>query len=320
MQKTQLHPDDALLDPKLLKLFDLIYKSGSVTRAADQLGQSQPTVSIWLGKLRQQLDDPLFVRTVEGMMPTPRANELIGPVREALQALRQLAMRRGEFDPTQMERRFRLCMTDASHICLLPHLLAHVRALAPGIVLEAALIDNGTSRALQNGDADLAIGFLPWLEAGFYQQALYPQDWVCLVNAQHPRIGETLRLQDYKSEDHIAVVYGTGSQQLAEALSRAGVARRIVLELPGFLGLPAILSSTDLIATLPRHIGETLAALGGLRVHACPVAVPQFTVKQHWHARYHEDSANRWLRSVCAKLFLPIGQSRPADERGPDLE
>lgn len=316
MLKTH-HPDDALLDPKLLRLFDLLYTTGSVTRAAEQLGQSQPTVSIWLGKLRQLLDDPLFVRTAEGMAPTPRATELIGPTREALQALRQLAIGRGEFDPTLVERRFRICMTDASHICLLPHLLAHVRAMAPGIVLEAALIDSGTSRALQNGEADLALGFLPWLEAGFYQQALYTQDWVCLVNGNHPRVGETLTLEAYQAEAHIAVVSGTGSQQLAEALARAGVQRRIVLELPGFLGLPTIVSSTDLIATLPRHIGETLAVLGGLRVHDCPVAVPQFTVKQHWHARFHHDSANRWLRSVCARLFLPMGQSRPSDEKAP---
>lgn len=317
MAKTQ-HPDELLLDPKLLRLFDLLYTTGSVTRAAEYLGQSQPTVSIWLGKLRQALNDTLFVRTTEGMVPTPRATELIGPAREALHALRQLAVGRGEFDPALVHRRFRICMTDASHVCLLPDLLAHVRALAPGVVLEAARIDSGTARALQNGDADLAIGFLPWLDAGFYQQALYPQDWVCLVNADHPRIRGGVSVEQYQQEAHIAVVYGTGSQQLAEALSQAGVQRRIVLELPGFLGLPTIVSSTDLLATLPRHIGETLAALGGLRVHDCPVPVPQFTVKQHWHARFHQDSANRWLRSLCARLFLPRGQSRPSEERAPE--
>jgi DNA-binding transcriptional LysR family regulator len=80
-----------------------------------------------------------------------------------------------------------------------------------------------------------------------------------------------------------------------------------VLELPGFLGLAAILSTTDLIATLPRHIGETLATMGGLRVHACPVPVPPFTVKQHWHARYHHEPGNRWLRGVVATLFLNQG-------------
>ena len=93
---------------------------------------------------------------------------------------------------------------------------------------------------------------------------------------------------------------------LEAALARAGVVRRLVLELPGFLGLPAIISSTDLIATLPRHIGETLARNAGLRVHDCPLRVPGFTVKQHWHARYHHDPANRWLRLSCAKLFKQL--------------
>lgn len=314
------HPDDLLLDPKLLRLFDLLFTTGSVTRAAERLGQSQPTVSIWLGKLRETLNDPLFVRTTSGMAPTPRAKELIGPARQALHALRQIAVGRGEFDPELVERRFRICMTDASHVCLLPELLAHVRALAPNITLEAGLINDSTSRALQNGEADLAIGFLPWLEAGFYQQALYSQDWVCLVNDRHPRVIGRLTLGTYKEESHIAVVYGTGSQLLSEALTRAAVQRRIVLELPGFLGLQTIVSSTDLIATLPRNIGETLAAMGGLRVLDCPIPVPHFTVKQHWHARFHHDSANRWLRSVCATLFLPRGQSAPSDVLEPKAD
>lgn len=314
------HPDEQLLDAKLLRLFDVLYTTGSVTRAAELLGQSQPTVSIWLGKLRQALDDPLFVRTSDRMAPTPRARELITPARQALESLRQLAVGPGDFDPALVERRFRICMTDASHVTLLPHILAHVRALAPGITLEAATIDGNTARALQNGDADLAIGFLPWLESGFYQQSLYPQDWVCLVNAQHPRIGESLDLESYRRESHIGISNGTGYQLLQDALQRAGVQRRVVLELPGFLGLQMIVSTTDLVATLPRHIGQTLALRAGMRVHRCPVPVPSFVVKQHWHARFHQDAANRWLRSLCAKLFLPEGEASPAAERAPDPE
>ena len=91
---------------------------------------------------------------------------------------------------------------------------------------------------------------------------------------------------------------------LEEALASNSVERRIQLELPGFLGLAAIVSTTDLLVTLPRQIGATLAQSGGLRVHRCPLPIPSFTVKQHWHARYHRDPANRWLRGVCADLFL----------------
>ena len=89
-----------------------------------------------------------------------------------------------------------------------------------------------------------------------------------------------------------------------EAHKRQKINRRILLELPGFLGLPAILATTDLMVTLPRHIGETLARIGKLNVLNCPISIPTFKVKQHWHARYHNDPANRWLRGLCADLFL----------------
>lgn len=195
-------------------------------------------------------------------------------------------------------------MTDASHITLLPQLLAHVRALAPGTTLEAAHIDEKSAEALQSGEADLAIGLVPWLESGFYQQTLFPQDWVCLVNPRHPRIGETLGTPAYQKEGHIEIVSGTGSGLLKAALEQHHIRRKIVLALPGFLGLATVVASTDLVATLPRHIGETLAQINGLKVFTCPVAIPGFTVKQHWHARFHNDAGNLWLRGVCASLFM----------------
>jgi DNA-binding transcriptional LysR family regulator len=195
-------------------------------------------------------------------------------------------------------------MTDASHVTLLPQLLAHVRAQAPQVTLEAARIDDGTAQALQSGAADLAIGLVPWLESGFYQQTLFPQDWVCLVNPRHPRISATLERRQYKQEGHIGIVSGTGSQLLTAALERNRIQRKIVLQLPGFLGLAAVVSSTDLLATLPRHIGETLAQINKLRVMPCPVPIPGFAVKQHWHARYHNEAGNLWLRGVCASLFM----------------
>lgn len=294
----------ALLDLKLLQLFDVLYQTRSVTRAAEQLGLSQPTVSIWLARLRTMLHDPLFVRTPGGMQPTPRADALIGIAREALEALRRLAEWQPEFVPGTARRRFRICMTDASHVTLLPPLLAHVRAVAPLVALEAARIDRQTASLLESGEADLALGFAPWLESGIYQQTLYQQDWICLANASHPRIDSALGLAQYAEEAHVVISAGTGQQLLDDALARAHVQRKVQLELPGFLGLGAIISTTDLIATLPRNIGETLARMHGLAVYDCPLPVPSFDVKQHWHARYHEDGASRWLRGVVASLFM----------------
>ena len=299
-----------LFDAKLLRLFDLLHHSGSVTRAAEELGLSLPTISIWLSKLRTQFNDQLFVRTSEGMQPTPRADALIGTVRTALESFRQLSASEPVFNPASADRKFRICMTDASHITLLPQLLSHVRARAPKVRLDAARIDADMPLALQTGDADIAIGLVPQLEAGFYQQTLFTQDWVCLANKEHPRIGKTFTLKQYKEESHILIAAGTGAMLQSEALKQQRINRRVLLELPGFLGLPAILATTDLIVTLPRHIGETLARLGGLKVLECPVNIPSFQVKQHWHARYHNDPANRWLRGLCADLFLKTGRNK----------
>lgn len=306
-----------LLDIKHLGLLDQLYSSQSVTRAAEALGQSQPTVSIWLAKLRLQLADPLFVRTAGGMLPTPRMDALIPAVRDVLGSLRRLSERPAPFEPTLSQRRFAICMTDASHVTLLPRLLAHVRALAPQVTLAASRIDATLPTALQSGEADLALGYLPWLDVGMYQQALFTQDWICLANAQHPRVREGAAphwgLAAYQREGHISISAGTGHHLLDEAVKNQHVQRRVQLELPGFLGLAAIVSTSDLVATLPRQIGETLVRSGGpgdsigsgalLRALPCPFEIPGFVVKQYWHARYHHDAANRWLRSVCADLF-----------------
>ena len=198
-------------------------------------------------------------------------------------------------------------MTDASHITLLPLLLAHVRAQAPGVRLEAARIDGNTERALESGEADLAIGYVPWLSSGVYQQQLYEQDWVCLVNAKHPRIRARLSAKQYRDEGHILIAAGTGAQLLEQSLARERIERKVVLELPGFLGLGPIIQTTDLIATVPRHIGSTLAQANELALHGCPVEVTGFTVRQHWHARYHQEAGHRWLRGVVSKLFLRPG-------------
>ncbi|AFK72315.1 LysR family transcriptional regulator [Pseudomonas putida ND6] len=297
---TTLEP---LPEPKLLQLFDVLYQCRSVTRAAEQLGQSQPTISIWLARLREQLNDPLFVRTPGGMAPTPRADQLIGPCREVLESLRRLTAWEPQFIAATAQRRFRLCVSDASHITLLPSILNHLRSHAPGIRLEAARIDGNTESALESGEVDLAIGFVPWLGGGMYQQVLFEQDWVCLSNPQHPRLGDGMSLERYRAEGHVQISFGTGQKLLEAGLARAGIERRIMLELPAFLGLGMIIGTTDLLGTLPRHIGQTLADMHGLQVHDCPFEVEGFTVKQHWHARYHQDNGNRWLREVVRGLF-----------------
>lgn len=263
--------------------------------------------------LREQYGDPLFVRTAGGMQPTPRMEAMITTVREVLDGMRRLGESGKVFEPTTADREFRVLMTDASHVTLLPRLFSHVHALAPGVRLEAGGLGPGMAEELRDGRADLALGLIPQLATGFYQQTLFEQDWVCLASKRHPRVrAQSFTRRDYARESHVGIVSGTGQQLLEATLTRLGLQRQVALRLPGFLGLPATLSTTQLVATLPRHIGETLArTASGLQVLPCPLPIPKFEVRQHWHARYHQDPASRWLRSVCADLF------QTADRRSP---
>lgn len=298
------HDPSRLLDPKLLTLFALLYNTRSVTRAAEELNQSQPTISAWLSRLRELLGDPLFVRTAGGMQPTPRADALVEPVREALQSLRRISAPAQVFVPDEAQRGFLVCMTDASHITLLPRLLKRVRREAPRVRLEASPINDQTARDLESGRADLALGIIPGLESGFYQQVFYEQDFVCLVSPTHPDFSRELTLDGYRAAVHVEVLSGKSHALLEEALKAQRVRRDVLLQLPGFLGLATVVAETDLVATVPRQIGETLARQGGLKALPCPVQVPTFTVKQYWHARMHHDPANRWLRGLCASLYM----------------
>ncbi|MGL5736268.1 MAG: LysR substrate-binding domain-containing protein, partial [Beijerinckiaceae bacterium] len=191
----------------------------------------------------------------------------------------------------------------------LPDILGALRMQAPRIGIDVMRIDAQLGDAMQAGRIDLALGYIPALAQGFYHQTLFAQDFICLVGADHPRLHKRLTRVAYAEETHVDIVLGTGRLLIEAGLAKAGLHRHIGLRLPGFLGLSRILAASDLVATLPRHIGETLAAMGGLRSFPCPFPVEGFTVEQHWHARVNHDPANRWLRGVCAGLF--IGSALP---------
>ena len=292
-------------DLELLAIFDEIYKTGNVTRAAANLGLPQSTVSLGLGRLRSHFNDRLFSRTARGMVPTPRAQNAIGDVRRAMQALQHALADQPVFDPAGSAREFRVCMTDISEIVLLPRLLNHLREIGPGIRLEISKISQDSPAELADGSVDLAVGFMPHLEAGFYQQVLFDQSFVCLASASHPRVRDTLSRDMLRQESHIRVLSsGTGHAIVDKVLVAEGIERRIALKLPSFLGVARIVAQTELLAIVPYRYASEVAESEAVRLLPVPVALPGFQVKQHWHERYHADMSNRWLRQTVADLFL----------------
>lgn len=292
------------LEIRLLSVFDEIYKTRSVTRAADNLGLGQPAVSIALGKLREHFNDPLFVRTSTGMEPTPLGEELVQPIRGAIDALANALRYRTAFDPATAQRSFRICMTDISQLVLLPRLWAELRATAPGVRIEIAHLTAETAKMLEAGEADLALGFMPQLEAGFYQQSLFRQHYVCMVSADHPRIRDSLSLAQFEAEEHAVVSSsGTGHLIVDREIARQNIARRVALRVPNFLGVAFVVEHTDLLVTIPTRLGEVLAGRGHFRTFPVPFELPDYAVKQHWHERYHHDPGNRWLRRLISGLL-----------------
>lgn len=292
------------LDTRLLQVFDEIYKTRSVSRAADQLGLGQPVVSIALGKLRQHFGDPLFVRTSSGMDPTPLGEQLVRPIRTAIDALQVALGYRSVFDPATVQRTFRIAMTDISQLVLLPGLWARLHQVAPGVTVEVANLSPDTARMLEAGEVDLALGFMPQLDAGFYQQTLFAQHYVCLASIDHPRIRDELGRERFEAEEHAAVISsGTGHGYLERELARQNIERKVVLRVPNFLGVAFVVEHTDLVVTIPARLGEMLRRHGRFRIYPTPFSLPGYTVKQFWHERFHHDPGNRWLRGLIRELL-----------------
>ena len=297
----------AKLDLDWLHVFVEIYKTQSVSRAAQALDMEQASASLVLTKLRRHFDDPLFCRTSAGMAPTSRAQTIYPDVLEALVRLEKARGTTGAFLPQQATREFRICMTDISEIVLLPRLLDHLQKTAPGVCIEADKISPESRRRLESGDLDLAVGFTPDLEAGFYQQALFAQDFVCLASAQHPRIRAKLSRAAFAAEGHIVVsTSGTGHAIVDKVLAKHKIERRVVLRVPSFLGVARIVAQTELLVIVPRLLGHALALQEQVQLLEPPVPLPTYKVKQHWHERFNADAGNQWLRKTMAELFSAV--------------
>ena len=296
------------LDLNLLLVFDRLAQDGRVSRVAESLGLSQPAVSNALRRLRDALGDELFVRTPAGMAPTPYAQQLAGPVAQALQGLQGALNVQASFDPARSERCFTLAMTDVGELYFLPVLMDALAREAPGITLRCVPVaDTGLREQMAAGRVDLALGSLPQLQGGFFQQALFRQRYVALMRADHSLASHaTLSTARYREAAHVRVISaGTGHGQVDDALQRLGIMRRVQLTVPHYVALGQVLASTDLVATVPERLAERLAGPHGLVSRPLGLKLPGSTIAQLWHAHLHRDPGHQWLRSQLARHFGP---------------
>ena len=293
------------IDLKLLAVIGELHRTRSVSQAAERLELSQSTISMSLAKLRKHFNDPLFVRTSSGMEPTPHATELICMLQKAESLLQSALEHHVVFDPQTSERIFCLQSTDIAQVTLLPKLMQRLRKIAPAIRINLGRISPDTPKMLESGDLDLAVGFILPMGAGFCQQRLFKERFVCAVRKDHPRIDKTLSVKQFESETHLAIATsGTGHGIVEKTLEAKKIRRNVGLTVPSFLGILSIMATSDYIVTLPEQLGRHFATGGHLKVLPLPFEVPPYYIMQHWHERYSQDPANRWLRTAMAELFL----------------
>jgi DNA-binding transcriptional LysR family regulator len=295
------------LDIRLLRVFLEIYETKNISQAAVVLGLSQPTISIHLSKLRTHFGDQLFVRSSQGMEATPFAIDLHSYAVKAVSSLEAASNLQSHFDPRRSDRTFRIATTDISHIVLLPRMLNRLGELAPHINLQISHIGQETAGMLETGEMDIAVGFMPQLDAGFYQQKMFKQRYLCIAAKGHGYDTTPLTVESFLKASHVRVISGGTGHFIVEKLLRdQQIQRRIALEVPNYLGLLEIVARTQLLAIVPEGLTRAIKPEDGLHVLELPrqISLPEYHVKQHWHERNHRDPAHRWLRRAITDLFL----------------
>ncbi|MBI2724769.1 MAG: LysR family transcriptional regulator [Polaromonas sp.] len=296
------------VDLNLFLVFQAIYATRSVTLAGDRLGMSQSAVSNALKRLRERFDDPLFVRTPNGMVPSAVAAKLIEPVEEGLAKLNQAIDQSRRFDPATSNQLFRIAVNDIGQLVLMPPLLAKAQELAPHVRFETVEASPSNCRQLMvDGEIDMAIGSWQPLGTGIYQQRLFEEGYVALLSADHELKAEKLELPEYLDAAHI--VYrpsGASYDALHSTLSELNVLdkRKVVLTAVHSLGLSTMVANSRLLLSVPERLALAMAASRtGLRIAQLPFDVPRFPIKQQWHEQRHADAGHQWLRRMVFDIF-----------------
>lgn len=289
------------LDLNLLVTLDVLLAEHNVTRAAERLNFSQPSVSVHLAKLREIFDDPLLLPGPRGMRPTARAEELREPLRQALEALERAVAPASPFDPAQARDTWRVAATDYGESAILLPALAGLRAAAPGTrIAVVEMVPSRIAKQAELGDIDLAFHTAEGSPLNLRRRTLFAERYVLAGRAGHPRLKRRPTLKQFCTLDQVIVSPDGGgfSGVTDDALAQHGLARRVVLSVPHFLFLRSVLESTDLVAMLPeRLVGNSST----LQVVDAPLEVPGYEMAMLWHERSHRDPAHQWLREQIVK-------------------
>ncbi len=284
----------------LLHSLGVLLEEANVTRAAARLGVTQSAMSHTLRQLRAHFDDRLLVRGPRGMLLTPRAEQLRGPLRRGLGELERVVRGDVSWDPATASRTFRLVLGDYVSVRLLPRLIERLRREAPRVDVDVRPTERrGDEARLESGEVDVLVALRASGAPGLRQRALMSDGFACVARSGHPEIAgsEDLTLDRYCALDHVLISpRGQEGSFVDTKLGAIGRRRRVALRVPHFLVAPMIVARTDLLLTAPTELAAELAAHYPLQILASPLALASFTLQLIWHERFDDDPAHRWLR------------------------
>ncbi len=286
-------------DLNLLKTLNALIETRSVTRAAERLGLTQPAVSGMLTRLREMFDDPLFIRTQRGILPTPRAEALAAPLRQALKGIEAL-LAPETFIPAKASMTVSIAATDYAQKAVLLPFMALLSQEAPEIRLSVRPIEAEMLYAqLESGVLDMAL-ITPEMASGTMRcRTLFEESYVCIMREGHPEAKVPLDIERFCQVSHALMSHDGSKFQGATdlALRAEGRSRRVTAAVPSFLVLIELVRQSDLVALVPARLVEKAH---GLLVQPPPLHVPGFTKVLAWHERRQEDPAHKWLREQLA--------------------
>lgn len=270
-----------------------------MTRSGQRLGLSQSAVSHALARLRYTLNDELFVRTQEGMVPTPRAERMAESIHQALQEMRVL-LEADEFDPSQASTSFTLSANNYAARAVIPAFVRHVATVAPSVVIDvrpAGLL--GTLNQLDSGDVVLALDSLTEGGERFKCVGLLEDDYVAILSRNHPTTSEpTLSVQHLGTLPHITITSsGDDTQFVEDALVEHGLARRVCARVP-LHSLLSVLIGSKAVAVVPRRVAADFLATSPVVMRPLPFASPRVSLSMIWHRRLDHHAAHHWLRAT----------------------
>jgi DNA-binding transcriptional LysR family regulator len=294
----------ANLDLNLLVTLDAVLEQRSVSRAAEQLGLSQPAVSAQLARLRRHFGDDLLARFGNQYRLTPLASQLRGRVRTAVTGVERVFAAEPDFNPASTSREFSLVMSDYGVAIIGPMLAAELVVHAPAPRLRFSpntpyIVDN----ALQSmTSVDLLVMPHGFTE-GLSHRDLYTDDWVCLVSGDNPDVGEVLTVEHLSTMPWVVCYHGpTASTPAARQMRMLGIEPRVQIVTENFLTVAGLVAGTPRVALLQRRLATAIPAQLGVRVLPCPFDVGPLVEAIWWHPMYDDDPEHRYLRDLLVGL------------------